>query len=490
MLSVYIALVLLFLVYKCLYGIRKPLNFPPGPPRLPLIGSIPFLPKVKGPIAFEGEKITALYGKVVGLYVGPIPAVALYDYEAVKQIFGQPEALGRPNTFVFNQRMLGKRLGILFNDSPTYRTQRISAHRTLKDFGFGRKGIEETIKSESEYLVEYLKDHLDHDHDLMVILNVIVLNALWKIVGDRRYSIDDPKMRNLIELVNETNKADNLKLLLIMPLIRFIFPEKSGWNSQKRVVQQLHKLAQEMVDEHKNTFDEDNVPRDFIDVYLKQMKENPKVFNEEELLIVITDLFIAGSETTSTTLYWIIRYMLEYPEVQRKVQEELDQVLGGSAPSLDDRSKLVYTEATLMEVMRHQTVLPFGVPRRAMADIKYKDYTIPEGSIMYGVARYIMRDPSYWKNADDFDPERFIVTDPIKHQLTIKKEDHFMPFGAGKRQCLGELLAKQEVFLITAKMLQNFTFAPSDNHELPGIEGTRGMISGPQNYHTKITLRK
>lgn len=451
---------------------------------------------MKGVIAFGSDQVVAAYGKIVGLYLGPIPAVALYDFKAVKDIFSRPEAAGRPDTFVFNQRMLGKRLGILFNDSPTYRMQRISTHRNLKDFGFGRQGIEETIKDESEYLVEYLKDHIDQEHDLMVILNVIVLNALWKIVGDKRYSIDDPKMQNLIKLVNESNKADNLRLLMAMPFIRFFFPESSGWELQRRVVQALHKLAREMVQEHKDAAQEAQeggeafVAKDFIDLYLKQMKDNPRVFNEEELYLIIIDLFIAGSETTSTTLYWIIRYMLEYPEVQRKVQSEIDRELGGSAPSVADRTKLVYTEATIMEVMRHQTVLPFGVPRRAMQDIKYKDYTIPKGTLMYGVARHILRDPDYWKNADDFEPDRFIETDPITHKQSIKKEERFMPFGSGKRQCLGELLAKQEVFLITTKMLQQFSFSPSSKHHFPDIEGTRGMISGPKNYFTKITLRR
>merc|ERR1719204_1337254 len=111
--------------------------------------------------------------------------------------------------------------------------------------------------------------------------------------------------------------------------------------------------------------------------------------------------------------------------------------------------------------MRLYGVLPYGVPRRALADIHYKGYTIPKGSVMYGVARHIMQDPSYWKNAEEFEPERFICTDPVTKKLSLRKEDRFIPFGIGRRVCLGELLAKQELFII-----------------------------GPRRYHAKLTARK
>ena len=76
--------------------------------------------------------------------------------------------------------------GILLNDSANYRVQRISTHRTLKDFGFGRHGIEETLQFESDYLIQHLRANTDKSHDLMSIFNFTVLNTLWKIVGDKR----------------------------------------------------------------------------------------------------------------------------------------------------------------------------------------------------------------------------------------------------------------------------------------------------------------
>ena len=106
----------------------------------------------------------------------------------------------------------------------------------------------------------------------------------------------------------------------------------------------------DIVKQHKETFDEDNL-RDFVDVYLKEMRNSPDIsFTEEELLVVSMDMFTAGSETTSTTLAWAVNYMITHPKIQTRVQAEIDTVLGDRPPSLEDKEDLSYTVATIMEI--------------------------------------------------------------------------------------------------------------------------------------------
>ena len=132
----------------------------------------------------------------------------------------------------------------------------------------------------------------------------------------------------------------------------------------------MYNLMKKIVKQHKETFDEDNL-RDFIDVYLKEMKTTTDVtFTEEQLLVNAFDLFGAGSETTSTTLAWAVCYMILHPEVQSRVQQEIDSELGGRPPSLEDRGQLSYTEATIMEIQRLGSIAPMAVPHRALSDIK------------------------------------------------------------------------------------------------------------------------
>ena len=93
--------------------------------------------------------------------------------------------------------------------------------------------------------------------------------------------------------------------------------------------------------------------RDFLDVYLKEIEESKDPdFNENALIATAMDLFSAGSETTATTLSWAVLYLILYPEVQEKMQKEIDQVLNGKEPALEDKVNLPYTEACIMEIQR------------------------------------------------------------------------------------------------------------------------------------------
>ena len=156
------------------------------------------------------------------------------------------------------------------------------------------------------------------------------------------------------------------------------------------------------------------------------------------------DLFSAGSETTATTLAWAVCFMIVHPEVQKKVQEEIDQVLGDRTPTLDDRgrytnffnsdttstflflSRLCYTEATIMEIQRLGSIAPQAVPHRTLADVQIKGYKIPKDTFVFSMLYYIMRDPDYWEKPDEFQPERF-----LNSEGKIIKEERFIPFGVG-----------------------------------------------------------
>ena len=179
-------------------------------------------------------------------------------------------------------------------------------------------------------------------------------------------------MKKLIRLVNDSSKAEHMTALLAFPFLRHIVPDLIGYTEQVNVTKETHKLVTEMVEEHKATLNEDSPSRDLIDEYLKKIKTDGGEFNEEELALIIVDLFVAGSDTTSTAMNWIIRYLIEYPEIQRKVHEELDQVLGNAAPTLKDKGQVPYTEAMILETLRHGGGPPYAIPHRAMADIKYK----------------------------------------------------------------------------------------------------------------------
>ena len=237
----------------------------------------------------------------------------------------------------------------------------------------------------------------------------------------------DPRALNIVRLITESTQVDKIRFLFAIPFLRHIFPEQTGWTKQTEVIEETCSLMRDIVQEHKETYDEDNM-RDFVDVYLREMKNTPdQSFSEEQLLVVTMDLFSAGSETTATTLAWAVCFMILHPEIQVRVQEEIDSVLGDRPPTLDDRGQLVFTEATIMEIQRLGSIAGMAVPHRALEDIHVRGYRIPKDTMIWSILYYIMRDPDYWKDPDTFYPERFIGEDG-----KIIKEERFVPFGIGE----------------------------------------------------------
>lgn len=200
------------------------------------------------------------------------------------------------------------------------------------------------------------------------------------------------------------------------------------------------------------------------------------IFNEENLIFCALDLFFAGTETTSTTLRWGLLYMALYPEIQEKVQAEIDRVLGQSQqPSVAARELMPYTNAVIHEVQRMGNIIPLNVPRVASADTTLAGYHLPQGTMIMTNLTALHRDPAEWATPDTFNPEHFLENGQFK------KREAFLPFSIGKRVCLGEQLAKSELFIFFTSLLQKFTFKAPDNEELT-LEFRTGITLSPVDH--------
>ncbi|XP_072039613.1 methyl farnesoate epoxidase-like [Amphiura filiformis] len=202
-------------------------------------------------------------------------------------------------------------------------------------------------------------------------------------------------------------------------------------------------------------------------------------------MATIHQLFSAGAETTVTTLRWSLLYMMAYPEIQGRIQREIDDVVGRNRlPNYSDREHLPYTEATLMEIARIASIAPFGIPHVAAQNTTLFGYNIPEETIIMSNIWAIHNDPDTWKDPDMFRPERFLDGDRL-----AKQPDAYLPFSAGRRVCLGENLARIELFLFFSHCLHRFTFKkPQDSPEL-SFDGVAGAANSPRFYETEAILR-
>ncbi|XP_004580108.2 cytochrome P450 2C1-like isoform X1 [Ochotona princeps] len=450
-----LSLLLLFSLWKQSHGGEK---LPPGPTPFPIIGNI-----LQLDIKDVGKSLTHLskiYGPVFTVYLGRKPTVVMHGYEAVKEAlveFGD-EFSGRTN-FPLTAR-LNQASGVVFSNGRKWKEMRRFSLMTLRNFGMGKRSIEERVQEEARCLVEELRKTNASPCDPTFILGAAPCNVICSVIFQNRFDYKDADFLNLMRKFNENFKILNSPWLQICNTFPILFDYFPG--SHNTVVKNFAEITDyilEKIKEHQQTLDADN-PRDFIDCFIIKMKQEENneqsEFTTESLIGCVTDLFVAGTETTSTTLRFGLLLLLTNPGVAATMQQEIERVIGRERiPSMQDRSRMPYTDAVMHEIQRYVNLIPNNVPRAATCNIKFRNYFIPKGTSMITSLTSVLHDDKEFSNPRAFDPGHF-----LDESGNFKKSDYFMPFSAGKRACVGEGLARMELFLFLTTILQNFTLKP------------------------------
>ena len=201
-----------------------------------------------------------------------------------------------------------------------------------------------------------------------------------------RFEYNDPRFLKLLDLIEGGLKEESglmREVLNVIPALLHI-PGLAGrvFPAQKAFVA----LLSELTDEHRTTWDPARPPRDLTEAFLDQVekaKGDPKSsFNDKNLYLVVADLFSAGSATTSITLAWALLLMILHPDVQRRVHQEIDEVIGQvRRPEMEDQAHMPFTTAVIHEVQRFADIIPLGVPHMTTRDIEGQRFLIPNGTI-------------------------------------------------------------------------------------------------------------
>ncbi|CAG9856915.1 unnamed protein product [Phyllotreta striolata] len=488
-----VVVVVFLLGFLAYLDTRKPKNFPPGPKWWPFLGCAPQianLQKRTNHLVFTTAELAKTYGNVLGLKVGTQVLVVVNGIAANKEFLLSDDLSGRPLGEFYDKRTWGKRRGILLVDELFWQEQRRFFLKQLREFGFGTRNMSTLIEEEAQELIAYIcKFTALNDSSVFNIQNLFnlhILNSLWKMLAGVRYDAEDKKMRELQAILNELFRAVGATFSHF-PILKYLAPEKSGYNVYVRSHNCLWRFLRKELAHHKETHVPDS-PRDVIDVYLNVLKsseESGKSFSEDQLVATCMDMFMAGSETTSNTLSFGFLYLILNPDVQRKAQEEIDRVVGRTrCPSLNDRPNMPYLECVVMESLRMFAGRAFTVPHRAIRDTYLCGYRIPKDVLvianLYGC---MLEKESGYKNPEAFEPERFLSNGKIS------LPDNFIPFGLGKHRCLGESMARANVFLFLAALLQKFDFGIVPEQP-PTAEWADGITPGPKPFKARITPRK
>ncbi|XP_078690956.1 cytochrome P450 2U1-like [Branchiostoma floridae x Branchiostoma belcheri] len=471
-----LVLVLLFLAGVLLvYRRGRRLNLPPGPRGLPVVGNLPSLRPSK--LLSNMAAWRQQYGDVYCVRFMNRVIVVLCGHKAIHDaLVKQPEIFSdRPNA-----RLLRRDPGLVMAPyGEHWAERRRFALSALRQFGMGRRSAEGRILEETVVLCAAIRSLEGAPANISHLLCNAVCNIICSMSFGKRFQYDDEEFKRLAHafsyLVGVRNRITGMLLQFVMPVLRKL-PMTRDWRGYGiRMNDYVIEFIMKRAEEHKASFDRSDI-RDIIDVYLSE--DAGSGVNEEALGTVIRDLFIAGSETTATTLKWGLLYTSLNPDVQTKVQEEIDREFpSGGVPPWSERGRLPYTEATIMEIQRIRAIVPLSVFHGTSADTILYGYDIPAGSYIIPSLWSAMMDPEVTPEPEKFRPERF-----LDEEGKVVKPEWFLPFSAGRRRCLGEQLAKMELFLFYTSLLQQFTFKLPDGAPTPPMDGALGFVLCPEQY--------
>ncbi|XP_023302400.2 probable cytochrome P450 304a1 [Lucilia cuprina] len=505
----------LFLLYGSYkYCTYRPEGFPPGPPRIPLFGSYLFMMLSDFKYLHKGVLNFSKWYKsdIVGFYVGPFPVVAVHCAEGVREILTNSDFDGRPKIYLSLIREPNlQSAGIFFEEGPLWKEQRRFILRYLRDFGFGRRfqELELVIQEEITDMMNLIRSGPKYEHErpyvkeggLRILMpyffSPFAANSVFHIMYNERKTRNE--QAELWELVRlgmqfQRNADDYGKLLGIIPWIRYIFPQWSAYKPLMESNVYLYKYFEDFIDRHIKTYDEAN-ERNFLDLYIGEMKKaemegtaETSTFKRNQFILSLIDFSFPAFTAIGTQLAFLVQYLLLYPDVQRKIQQEIDHVVGsGRLPTLEDRQFCNYTEACIREILRIETLVPSDVPHKAMCDTELLGYKIPKETLVVPSLYGYHNDKRVWGDPENFRPERFLDD---KGKLCLKKDVSF-PFGAGKRLCAGETFARNMLFLMTTAMCQNFSFVLGPSDKLPDLStNLSGLITSPKDFWVQLEERK
>uniref|UniRef100_A0A667XRG6 Cytochrome P450, family 2, subfamily N, polypeptide 13 n=1 Tax=Myripristis murdjan TaxID=586833 RepID=A0A667XRG6_9TELE len=484
--------ILLFVVFFLLVADflknRNAENYPPGPLALPLVGHLFSVDLGRPHLTFT--KLTKAYGNVFSIRFGSDKMVFVCGYKMVKEaIVTQAENfVDRPYSPMSERIYNGTSAGLFMSSGEIWKKQRRFALSTLRSFGLGKSSMEQSICEECHHLLEEMEKEKGEAFNPARLFNNAVSNIICQLVMGRRFDYSDHNFQIMLKNLSEAIQLEGSMWGLLYEAFPGVMKHLPGpHNKMFSYYKYLEGFISQEIQRHKKDLDPNN-PRDYIDTFILEMQNHQREsnlgFSEANLALCSLDLFLAGTETTSTTLLWALTFLIKYPDVQEKVQAEIDRVIGQTRqPTMADRPNMPYTDAVIHEIQRMGNIVPLNGLRMAAKDTTLGGYFIPKGTALMPMLTSVLFDKNEWETPDTFNPGHFLDADG-----KFVRREAFLPFSAGKRVCLGEGLARMELFLFFVSLFQKFTFSTLDGVELD-TEGVIGTTHVPKPFKVYAKAR-
>ncbi|XP_075771700.1 cytochrome P450 2G1-like [Pelodiscus sinensis] len=428
-------------------------------------------------------QLGAEYGPVFTVHRGRRRAVVLWGYEAVQEALeDRAEAFGgRGRLAAWEEALQG--FGLLLASGERWQQLRQFSLVALQDLGPGERSVEARIQEEARHLVEEFRKTEGSPFDPAFLLSRAASGVICSVVFGQRFGDTDETFLNALAKSSQALVRLSSTWGQLYEMFSWAMRFLPGAHRQLlRDLEDVRRFIAERVSATRASLDRAN-PRGVVDCFLVRMEKevlSPTTeFHLRNLAATVFDLFFLGTETVSATLSYGLLLLLKHPQVAEKVSQEIQRVIGPHRmPAVADRSHMPYTDAVIHEIQRVSDVIPMNFPHALTQDTHFRGYTIPKGTEVLPVLSSVLRDPSHFHRPDSFDPGHFLDA-----QGGFRRNDAFMPFSAGKRVCMGQALARMELFLFLTAILQSFTLqAPGSLPDMGAPPQASGFVRAPPSY--------
>ncbi|XP_048452845.1 cytochrome P450 1B1 [Rhincodon typus] len=470
---------------------------PPGPFPWPLIGNAAQIGQVPH-LSFC--RMAEKYGSVFRLKLGSHTVVVLNGEESIRQALVRQGAdfSGRPDFSSFAVVSGGRSLAFR-SHGDLWRLHRKVAHSTVRAFSTSnletKKVFEQHVVCEMQQLISVFMDRgpLGHYFDPWPNLVVAVANVMSAVCFGKRYSHDDQEFTSLLAKNDRFGQTVGAGSLVdIIPWLQYFpNPVRSIYQDFEQLNRDFYLFVQDKARQHRLDFRPGRV-RDMMDAFIHTI-EHGRVASDTGLILspdyadsTVTDIFGASQDTLSTALHWITLYLVWQPQVQAKIHEELDRVVGRQRiPSIEDQPRMPYLMAFLYETLRFSSFVSLTIPHATTRPTLLSGYRIDKGTVVFINQWSVNHDPHKWHQPEVFDPCRFLT-----EAGTFNKDlaSQVMIFSLGRRRCIGDELAKMQLFLSTSLLMHQCTFRANPKEELT-LDFTYGLSLKPKPFTIGVTLR-
>ncbi|XP_056138635.1 cytochrome P450 2B4-like [Lampris incognitus] len=466
--------------------IQRPKNFPPGPSPLPLFGNL--LHFDSGNPVNDFQKLAKHYGNVYSVFLGHRPVVIISGLRALKEalVIKAADFAGRPQDLMVNA--INQNKGVILSDyGPGWREHRRFALKTLRNFGLGKLSMEERILSETQNCMKQLDESVGKILKPEILFHNVASSVICPLLFGADYACNYDSFTKLLHHYTEAASLISGPWSVLYDSITMIRHLPLPFMKAFKIAEFGQALSMDLVTKHKKTR-VPGKPRDILDCYLDELDKrgnDGSTWSEEQLIIFALDLHFAGTHTISNTLLFAFLYLMTHTQVQERCQQEIDKVLmGKTQASFEDRHKMPYTQAVIHEVQRVASIVPLSVTHCTTTDTELQGYFIPKGTMVIPNLTSVLFEEEQWKYPHEFNPENF-----LNDQGEFDKPEAFIPFSLGPRVCLGEGLARIELFLIVVTLLRRFHFIWPEDAGQPDFTPNFGITNSPKPFSMRVQLR-